>query len=180
MNTTLESVETIIGVIARERTRGNPDNYEDAFQEGMIHAWQALVARPDAPRAYIVAAARNGVTSVSMGRAPTGKPSTQGKAEVQRVLIEDFSAVDQALDPWNAVDMRIDVEALMEKWSAEQRMLTFLVFQQGMTLLEASAWMGKAPQWGEREMRFIKDGDYRSTKERLSRAQSVRSRKRYQ
>lgn len=188
----LESVRTIVGVIARERTRGFPDKYDDALQEGMICAWQVLQKRPDAPRAYVIAAARNGVTSSSLGRAPFGKAPMRGSRQVDAFPFCALSSVDGedseeerlnrlanlAQDPWNAVDTKMDVEAAMEQWSAEQRKLAYLVFYCDMTMAEASAWLGKAPQWGEREMRYLKAGQYESAEERMSRAQSARSRQR--
>lgn len=178
---TLESLVPIVGIIAKERTRSWPDKHDDAVQEGMIAAWQVLQKRPDAPRSYVVGAIRNRVTASSMGRASFGKPPMRGRQQVDAMLLDDLSSVDEdTVDPWQAVDTAMDVQAAMELWSSEQRKLAFLVFYQDMTLAEASAWLGKAPQWAEREMRYIREGEHRTSEERMSRAQSQRAKKRYE
>lgn len=167
---TLESLRPIIGVIARERTREDPSNYDDAVQEGMINAWRAITSRPDAPRPYALVAAKNGIRGHVSGRATYGKPSSRGRRMVEPTFIEDMSTVDVNFDdPWQAVDTAMDVHAAMQKWSDEQRKLAFLVFYQGMTLEEASAWMGKPLTWGWREMQSLRAGDHRTNKERKSR-----------
>lgn len=81
MSPHLATIAPLVGIIAREHTASNPSAYEDARQEGMIHAWQAAEDRPDAPREYLVAAARNGIIGSVMGRSPFGAPSHQGRAE---------------------------------------------------------------------------------------------------
>lgn len=78
---TLTTLRPLIHIIAAERTHTRPDLFDDAVQEGLISAWQASVKNPDAPRQYLTAAARNGVTHVLQGRSMTGAPSRQGRRE---------------------------------------------------------------------------------------------------
>ena len=79
--TSLPSLDPLVCIIAAERTRTRPDLFDDACQEGRIAVWQAETKRPDAPRAYLTAAARNGVANHLRGRGCFGAPSRQGRAE---------------------------------------------------------------------------------------------------
>lgn len=77
----LPTITPLVGIIAREHTASSHVDYDEARQEGLIHAWEAETARPDAPREYLVAAARNGIIGAVTGRKPFGAPSRQGRAE---------------------------------------------------------------------------------------------------
>jgi RNA polymerase sigma factor (sigma-70 family) len=78
---TVEGLAPLVGIIARERTRERPDLYDDARQEGMIRAWVVLECRPDAPPAYVAAAARRAVNDVVRGRPPFGAESHRGRQD---------------------------------------------------------------------------------------------------
>jgi DNA-directed RNA polymerase specialized sigma24 family protein len=61
--------------------RGVPQaDFDDAVQEGRIALWEVVAKRPDAPPAYLNAAARMRITEfITRGKA-TGQPSQRGKA----------------------------------------------------------------------------------------------------
>ena len=99
----LPVIEPLVGIIAREATAGRPGDYDDVRQEGLIAAWQAATARPDAPREYLVAAARNGIKSLLRGRKAFG-------AHGRRGLDPSTSSLDALTDSeesaWDAPDDR--------------------------------------------------------------------------
>ena len=72
MSARLAALRPLVEIIAAERTTSRPELFDDAVQEGLIAAWQALEARPDAPAAYVTGAARNGVRSALRGRITGG------------------------------------------------------------------------------------------------------------
>lgn len=74
----LSRLRGLVEVMAAERTKESPDLFDDAVQEGMIAAWEASEARPDAPSAYLHGAARNGVRNVVSGRCLTGQEGRRG------------------------------------------------------------------------------------------------------
>lgn len=76
--TDLARLRRLVEIMAAERTQERPDLFEDATQEGLIAAWSASEKRPDAPPAYLHAAARNGVMSVLRGRPMTGETGRRG------------------------------------------------------------------------------------------------------
>jgi hypothetical protein len=77
----LDTLTPLIGIIARERTSARPDLYDDARQEGLIRAWTVEQAKPDAPRQYVLAAARRGIADVVRGRPSFGAASHRGNRD---------------------------------------------------------------------------------------------------
>lgn len=79
--TDLATLRPLVEIMAAERTKDAPHLFEDSVQEGLIAAWQASEARPDASPAYVRAAARNGTTNLVRGRSPFGAPSHRGRQD---------------------------------------------------------------------------------------------------
>lgn len=78
MSLDLARLKGLVEIMAAERSKECPHLFEDAVQEGLIAAWQAAESRPDAPPAYVHAAARYGVLSVLRGRPMTGEEGRRG------------------------------------------------------------------------------------------------------
>jgi DNA-directed RNA polymerase specialized sigma24 family protein len=74
----LSTLTPLIGIIAREKTTTRPDLYDDARQEGLIRAWTVEESKPDAPREYVLAAARRGIGDVVRGRPAFGEVGRRG------------------------------------------------------------------------------------------------------
>ena len=74
----LATLTPLIGIIAREKTATRPDLYDDARQEGLIRAWTVEQDKPDAPREYVLAAARRGVGDILRGRPGFGETGRRG------------------------------------------------------------------------------------------------------
>lgn len=89
----LTTLTPLIGIIAREKTATRPDLYDDARQEGLIRAWTVEQDKPDAPREYVLAAARRGVGDAVRGRAAFGADSHRGR----RDAIDGAESLDMVL-----------------------------------------------------------------------------------
>lgn len=85
--THLDTLRPLLAVIARERTAARPDLYDDALQEGMIRAWSVEQEKPDAPREYVLAAARNAIGDVARGRPALGAASHRGRQDAADTAI---------------------------------------------------------------------------------------------
>lgn len=87
MTSHTETLRPLLGIIARERTQDRPDLYDDALQEGLIRAWSVESAKPEAPREYVLAAARRAIGDVVRGRPLTGEPSHRGRQDLADVAL---------------------------------------------------------------------------------------------
>lgn len=74
----LETLTPLLGIVAAERTTARPDLFDDARQEGLIRAWEVEAAKPDAPREYVLAAAKRAIGDVLRGRPMTGEEGRRG------------------------------------------------------------------------------------------------------
>lgn len=100
----IKVITPLIGIVARERTREQPYLYDDARQEGLIRAWTVLTERPDAPREYVVAAAKRGVGDVVRGRPAFGAASHRGRQDAHDlagplVRLVDGGGEELVIDP---------------------------------------------------------------------------------
>src|SRR5689334_16557993 len=112
----IQDIRPLVEIIAAERTSSTPHLFDDAVQEGLIAAWRATEARPDAPRSYVVGAARNGVRSVVRGRSFTGQASHRGWQDAG-----DYTQDAEELEV-KAVSAHLDCVELSEVWDAVKRL----------------------------------------------------------
>lgn len=115
----LATLRPLVEIMAAERC---PDRFDDAVQEGMIAAWNATQERPDAPGAYIRAAARNGVVSVARGRPFTGHVPHRGWQDAHAHSIpypDDFDVADPTTE---AALERVERHVIAEsvRWAVGQ------------------------------------------------------------
>lgn len=90
----LERVAPLVGIMAREKTAGNPSLYDDARQEGLIRAWLAQQKYDaDNPRAYMVAAARSGISGLLRGRPPFGAEGRRGWRDAHDTSVSLTSSI---------------------------------------------------------------------------------------
>lgn len=155
----LATIAPLVGIIAREKTTSRPDLYDDARQEGLIRAWTVATAKPDAPREYLVAAARRGVNDVLRGRPSFGEEGRRGwqdavdsagplyrTIEGEDVLVTDpadYAAEDAfraALDAATATLVQVAVAGL----APADRQLVELRFYEGLD------WRGVADVLGKK------------------------------
>jgi RNA polymerase sigma factor (sigma-70 family) len=119
----LTKLAPLIQIIAAERTKGRPELFEDAVQEGMIRAWMVEAKKPDAPREYVLAAARNGVADLVRGRRAFGAPSHQGRQDAmsgwQPFVVDDDYDEDETLDLTDAGAELATEQALMAAHRAD-------------------------------------------------------------
>ena len=113
----LHALRPLVEIIAAERTTTAPHLFDDAVQEGLIAAWKAENARPDAPRSYVVGAARNGVRSVLRGRPMTGQEGHRGWQDASDYTDE----VDEA-SKVKATSADHDSAELSQVWGAVRRL----------------------------------------------------------
>lgn len=111
----LAELRPLVEIMAAERTTSTPHLFDDAVQEGLIAAWKARKARPDAPNSYVVGAARNGVRSVVRGRPGTGQTGHRGVTDASTLTEHD------AYIPEHGTPDTYSVE-LGEVWGAVKRL----------------------------------------------------------
>lgn len=144
----LKEIAPFAGIVARERTRGT-SGYDDAYQEGMIAAWQVLAERPDAPREYLIAAVKNGINS-HVGRGRVTGSSQRGKKHIPtQGFPEGFDVMSD--DPTESMDS--DVRNALIRLPQHDREFVYLRFWLGMTGEEAAKIVG-IPR-GTLERRFV-------------------------
>lgn len=150
----LPRLRGLVEVMAAERTKEAPHLFEDAVQEGMIAAWEASEARPDAPAAYVHGAARKGVLTVVSGRPLTGQEGRRGWQDAHDSTVplvvqsdegEEFALepacprAAQALQSVGLEHVREAVAAL----PAEDAALVYARYWRGLSFAEASVVLGR-------------------------------------
>lgn len=104
----------LVQTMAAERTRDRPDLFDDAVQEGLIAAWRAQEAHPDASPTYLTGAARNGVRGAVAGRAPFGHSPHRGTQDAADSSIPtDSDLFPDPEDPTSAAALAA-VEVVVE------------------------------------------------------------------
>lgn len=138
----LEDLLPLIEIMARERTRSRPNDYDDAVQEGLIAAWTALEKNPGQSDQYYAGAARMGIVGfVTDEHRPTGAPSRRGggrkTGEMEFVPIADW---DSALPE---VQTDIDARTAVRRRLAEkERQIVFMRIWKDMTFKQIGERLG--------------------------------------
>lgn len=155
----LETLEPLIGIIAAERTGERASRYDDARQEGLIRAWLVEQERPDAPREYVLAAARRGVADTLRGRASFGAASHRGRQDAadsatpfsQNEERDDdtlLSLVDMAsvtaLEGAETADVGSMLRRIISRLPEADRSVIFDRFWRDMTWAEVAASRGRS------------------------------------
>lgn len=123
----LDTLAPLVGIIAREATKGRPDLYEDARQEGLIAAWRVFADDPDAPRSHGTVAARSAIRAYLRGRPTFGGTGHQGRPDAfdrSEPWPDDLDALGDAPD----VETRLVVRAAVAELPPEDRALVFRRF----------------------------------------------------
>lgn len=100
--------ERLLVGMARERAR--PEDFDDTLQEGRIALWQVATAKPTASQAYLHGAARLRMTDYATRHNPTGRPSQQGRQQVEASVSLDALA-DATHDDEGGLDALLLVAA---------------------------------------------------------------------
>lgn len=154
--TDLATLRPLVEIMAAERLHDSPDLFDDAVQEGLIAAWEASVARPDAPAQYVAGAARNGVRSVVCGRPFTGHEGRRGWQDAHGSTVpltsvnsegDEYLTIEpECLRSERALDvagLRSDVWTAVAALAPEDRDLVFLRYVEDLGFAEAALVLGR-------------------------------------
>lgn len=131
--------------LASERAGDQPHLQDDLVQEAAIAIWSVLQKRPDAPRPYLVATAKNAMANLLRGGHTTGAPSRQGRKDAS-------SAQDYAEPPDHPSPESEDwshVRAAVRSLPLDERQILWDKFWCDRT------WAQVAHDHGTRENRLI-------------------------
>lgn len=95
----MEHLRGWVHAVAYDRTRSQPHMLEDAFQEGLIAAWEAWQHRPGNSE-YAKGAARNAIIGYATGhRKPYGHAGHRGWQEAKTVDIPPADVPEPSVPP---------------------------------------------------------------------------------
>lgn len=152
--THLATLAPLLGIVAAERTHERPDLFDDVRQEALIRAWEVERDAPEAPREYVLAAARNAATDAVRGRPGFGESGRRGWQDAHDVAgpltVDDDHDVDtvapladasaaRALEEADLADVCEAVRTAVRELPAADRNAVFLRFWQGMTWPQVAA-----------------------------------------
>jgi RNA polymerase sigma factor (sigma-70 family) len=155
----LDRLTPLLGIVARERTASRPDLFDDVRQEAMIRAWEVERDRPDAPREYVLAAAKRGANDVLRGRPGFGERGRRGWSDAHGHAgplqvdeetqedtlghLEDLGA-QARLQVAEIAAERSDVLAALRDLDEADRLVVFWRFWEGLTWPEIGARVGRS------------------------------------
>lgn len=157
--THLDTLTPLLGIIAAERTKDRPDLFEEVRQEAMIRAWEVETAKPEAPREYVLAAARRAANDVLRGRPRFGEEGRRGwqdahdvagpltfgedDSEDEALTLQD-DAARVALEHAEASDLRDAVSRAVSRLSEDDRDLVVRRFYLEQTWPEIASTRGRS------------------------------------
>lgn len=156
---TVEGLAPLVGIMAAERTKDRPSDFDDAYQEGLIAAWRAL--ENFVSPAYVTACARNAIGDVLRGRPSFGAAPHRGAKDAHTVAGPFTHDVDD--DPDNlyalsdeaalAAILRaqmaphaVEVRAAVADLRAEDATAVYLRFYEEFSWPEVAAHLGRGTE----------------------------------
>lgn len=135
-----------IEIVASERTKDQPDLFDECVQEGMIAAWQAMEKHPGKTDTYYRAAAKRGVLKPLRGRASFGAESQRGKEDAHGHTTplygtnsdgDDVLVIEPAVEaPYASIDVKGAVREAVAALDEDDRVLVFGRFWEGLSYAE--------------------------------------------
>lgn len=135
-----------VEIVAAERTKDQPDLFDECVQEGMIAAWQAMERHPGKTDTYYRAAAKRGVLNPLRGRSPFGHESMRGSKDASSASQsiygtnsdgDDVLVVEPSIEaPYAAIDVQGAVREAVAGLDEADRVLVFGRFWEGLSYAE--------------------------------------------
>lgn len=155
--------EPLLQIMVSERA--SPSTRDDALQEARIAVWEVATARPDAPPAYVHAAARMRITEYLTRGKATGAPSMRGRQRVDVAASLDDPDVHTLLEAVEVLD--VVVNAYVEGVVAQA--LDTLTPQQ-LRYVRLRFWEGADAARLKEEFGYDPNGLWKGAKPKLQRA----------